>query len=41
MEKKRIAPVKENLVEGEMIAKDGFGNFYPIYSPNEKDVYFI
>lgn len=38
---KRIAPVKENLVQGNLIAKKGFGNFYPIYSHDNKDIYFI
>ncbi len=37
----RIAPVKENLVEGSLIAKNGFGNFYPVYSKDGKDIYFI
>ncbi len=37
----RIAPVKENLVEGESINSKGFGNFYPIYSPGKKEIYFI
>ena len=36
----RISPVKENLVEGRLIAPNGFGNFYPVYSSNN-DVYFI
>jgi len=40
--KKRIAPVRENLVEGNIINDKGFGNFYPIYSNNENDdIYFI
>lgn len=39
--KKRIAPVKENLVQGEIIAAKGFGNFYPVYSPDNKDIFFI
>lgn len=30
--KERIAPVEQNLVSGEMIAKEGFGNFYPAFS---------
>lgn len=36
----RIAPVKENLVQGDLIADKGFGNFYPVYSDN-KEIYFI
>ena len=38
---KRIAPVKENLVQGKILADKGFGNFYPIYSPDGKSIYFI
>ncbi len=37
----RIAPVKENLVEGKQLVDKGFGNFYPIYSPDGKFIYFI
>ena len=37
----RIAPVKDNLVEGKQIVEKGFGNFYPIYSENGKSIYFI
>ena len=37
----RIAPVKDNLVEGNLISKNGFGNFYPLYSEDGKDIYFI
>jgi Tol biopolymer transport system component len=37
----RIAPVRENLVEGELISKNGFGNFYPYYSEDGKNIYFI
>ena len=39
--KKRIEPVLNNLVEGDTIADKGFGNFYPIYSPDQQSVYFI
>ncbi|MCB0751243.1 MAG: PD40 domain-containing protein, partial [Ignavibacteriae bacterium] len=38
---KRIAEVKENEVKGNLIVEEGFGNFYPIYSPDNKAVYFI
>ncbi|MCB9259344.1 MAG: PD40 domain-containing protein [Ignavibacteriales bacterium] len=37
----RISQVKENLVEGQLIAEKGFGNFYPIYSPDGKNILFI
>ena len=30
--KKRIAEVEKNNVTGEMICKEGFGNFYPVFS---------
>ncbi len=39
--KKRIEPVKENLIEGKEIVDKGFGNFYPIYSNDGKSIYFI
>lgn len=39
--KKRISPVLENLVEGDMIFKDGFGNLYPIFSNDGSKIYFI
>ncbi len=38
---KRIAAVRDNEVKGEMLIKKGFGNFYPIFSPNKKDIFFI
>ena len=39
--RKRSEKVLSNLVTGEQIAKDGFGNFYPIFSKNGKKVYYI
>jgi hypothetical protein len=39
--KERIAPVEQNLVQGELVVEKGFGNFYPVYSPDYKEVYFI
>jgi hypothetical protein len=38
---KRIADVQKNLVTGEMIASKGFGNFYPLVSENQEDIYYI
>jgi hypothetical protein len=32
--KTRTAPVEQNKVEGETIGKVGFGNFYPVFSPD-------
>ncbi|MFH1198335.1 MAG: biopolymer transporter Tol [bacterium] len=37
----RIKAVKENLVTGEQICSEGFGNFYPQYFNNGKDVLYI
>jgi len=39
--KKRSKAVLENLVEGDKITSAGFGNFYPIYSPDEKKILYI
>ncbi|PID59820.1 MAG: biopolymer transporter Tol [Ignavibacteriae bacterium] len=38
---KRIAKVKENLIEGKKIFNEGFGNFYPIFSQDGRSIYFI
>lgn len=37
----KIKKVKENLLVGEKIINEGFGNFYPIFTHNNKDVLFI
>jgi len=39
--KKRTEQIASNLVTGEQIAKDGFGNFYPTFSKDGKKVYYI
>ncbi|MBK7230557.1 MAG: PD40 domain-containing protein [Ignavibacteriales bacterium] len=39
--RKRTEKVLANLVTGEKIGKDGFGNFYPIFSEDGKKVYYI
>jgi len=39
--KKRSEKVLSNLVTGEQIGKDGFGNFYPTFSNDGKKVYYI
>lgn len=39
--KDRTSEVLKNLVAGEMIAKEGFGNFYPTYSPDGKKLIYI
>ena len=35
--KKELNKLLSNLVTGEQIAKDGFGNFYPIFSKDGKE----
>ncbi|HMU43824.1 MAG TPA: biopolymer transporter Tol, partial [Ignavibacteriaceae bacterium] len=37
----RTESIRSNLVEGELIAKDGFGNFYPQYSDDGKKIYYV
>jgi Tol biopolymer transport system component len=37
----RIAPVKEHAVEGSVIGKVGFGNFYPTFSPDGKTIAYV
>ena len=39
--KKRIAAVESNVVEGKMIANEGFGNFYPTFSPDGSKFLYI
>lgn len=39
--RERMSDVLKNEVSGEMISKEGFGNFYPIYSKDRKKIYFI
>ncbi len=39
--KKRSEAVLSNLVQGDTIAKEGFGNFYPVFSPDGKNVLYI
>lgn len=38
---RRISQVKANMIVGDTIAKDGFGNFYPTFSNDGKKVYYI
>ena len=37
----RTESIRSNLVGGELIAKDGFGNFYPQYSDDGKKIYYV
>jgi Tol biopolymer transport system component len=39
--KKRSEDVNENLVQGDIIAKEGFGNFYPVFSKDGKKCVYI
>lgn len=39
--RKRIEKVLQNKAEGEQIASVGFGNFYPVFSADNKKVYYI
>ncbi len=38
---KRTEKIKSNLVEGEIIADKGFGNFYPTFSKDGMKIYYI
>lgn len=37
----RTESIRSNLVEGELIAKDGFGNFYPQYSDDGNKIFYV
>ncbi len=37
----RIADVKDNLVQGEIIAGEGFGNFYPVFAKDNNKLFYI
>ncbi|MCL6097249.1 MAG: biopolymer transporter Tol [Bacteroidetes bacterium] len=39
--KKRIKDVLDNRIEGKIISGEGFGNFYPTFSPDGKKILFI
>ena len=39
--RKRTERVSANLVNGEIIANEGFGNFYPSFSADGKKIYYI
>ena len=39
--KKRIADVEKNKVTGEVIGKEGFGNFYPVFSNDGSKIFYI
>lgn len=38
---RRVEHIKQNLVEGETIAKVGFANFYPAFSPDGKKLAYV
>ncbi|MBU2444591.1 MAG: biopolymer transporter Tol [Bacteroidetes bacterium] len=39
--KLRTQNIRQKIVKGEKIESEGFGNFYPIFSPDEKKIYYI
>jgi Tol biopolymer transport system component len=39
--KKRIADVEQNLITGDTIVSNGFGNFYPVYSTDGNKILYI
>ena len=39
--KSRMKDVLENLVEGETLIDEGFGNFYPVFSPDGKKMLYV
>jgi hypothetical protein len=39
--RERIAKVLENKVTGDTIGREGFGNFYPIFSNDQQKIYYI
>jgi len=39
--KERIAPVLENVIQGDTINFKGFGNFYPVFSKDGKSIFYI
>lgn len=39
--RERIREVEENFVAGDTLRKTGFGNFYPVFSEDEKNIFYI
>jgi Tol biopolymer transport system component len=39
--KKRIAAVQSNMIQGDEIGKEGFGNFYPVFSADGKKILYV
>ncbi len=39
--KKRTSEIRENLVEGNIIGSDGFGNFYPEFNEDGSKLYYV
>jgi hypothetical protein len=39
--KERIKDVESNLIQGEIIAEEGFGNFHPVFSDNGSKFIYI
>lgn len=38
---RRVEHIKQNIIEGETIAKVGFANFYPAFSPDGKKIAYV
>lgn len=38
---RNVENIKNNIVEGEIIAGEGFGNLYPIFSPDGKKIAYV
>ena len=39
--RQRSAPVRDHPVEGRIVADEGFGNFYPVFSPDGKTLAYV
>jgi Tol biopolymer transport system component len=39
--KERISKVLENKIVGDTIGREGFGNFYPVFSSDQQKIYYI
>jgi Tol biopolymer transport system component len=39
--RRRIEPVMQNRIEGVPVAEEGFGNFFPSYSPDGKKIAYV
>lgn len=37
----RTSGIKNNVVDGKVISSEGFGNFYPVFSQDEKSLFYL